>query len=150
MTGLTRKKCVASGKKTGPLYEGRSLIAYLDTNIMVWLATGKLRKLSKDAERVVRQANLLVSPMVLLELEYLFDLGRTRLRSRDLQAKVEREVGVQVCELSFRSIAATAIDEGWTTDPFDRLIVANAKANGFASLVSADEEFKTYYPKTVW
>ncbi len=126
------------------------MIAYLDTNVMVWLANGKLRKLSKNAERVLRQANLLVSPMVLLELEYLFDLGRTKLRSREIQSKVEREMGVQVCDLSFKSIAATAIDEGWTTDPFDRLIVAHAKANGFASLISADEEFAMHYPKTVW
>ncbi len=129
---------------------GRSLIAYLDTNVVVWLANGKLRKLSKDAERIIKQADLLVSPMVLLELEYLFDLGRIKLRSREVQSKVERELGVQTCDLSFKSVAATAIDEGWTTDPFDRLIVAHAKANGFASLVSADEEFPKHYPRTVW
>ena len=126
------------------------MIAYLDTNVMVWLAEGKLRKLSKDAERVVRQADLLVSPMVLLELEYLYGLGRTKLRSGEIERKVERELGVQVCDLSFRSITAAAIDEGWTTDPFDRIIVAHAKANAFASLISADNEFATHYPKTIW
>lgn len=126
------------------------MIAYLDTNVVVWLADGKLRKLSKDAERVIKQADLLVSPMVLLELEYMFDLRRIKLRSREVQLKIERELGVQICGLSFRNIAATAIDEGWTTDPFDRIIVANAKANGFASLISADEEFARHYTRTVW
>jgi len=33
---------------------------------------------------------------------------------------------------------------------FDRLIVANAKANGFAWLISADEEIARNYPRTVW
>lgn len=126
------------------------MIAYLDTNVVVWLADGKLRKLSKEAERVIKQADLLVSPMVLLELEYLFDLGRIKLRSREVQLKVGRELGVQTCELSFKNIAATAIDEGWTTDPFDRIIVAHAKANGFASLISADEQFAQHYARTVW
>ncbi len=126
------------------------MIAYLDTNVIAWLAAGKIRKLSKNAERAIRRADLLVSPMVLLELEYLYDLGRTKYRSREVQLKVERELGVQVCDLSFRSIAAVALDEGWTTDPFDRIIVAHAKANGFASLISADEEFATHYSKTVW
>jgi hypothetical protein len=40
----------------------------------------------------------------------------------------------------FSAIASAALAEKWTRDPFDRLIVANAKANGFAWLISADEE----------
>ncbi len=86
----------------------------------------------------------------MLELEYLFNLGRSKLRSREIVRKLQDEIQVKVCDLGFEKIASTAIDEGWTTDPFDRLIVANAKANGFAALISADEEFATHYPKTVW
>ena len=126
------------------------MIAYLDTNVAVWLATGKIQRFSKEVERVLQRSSLLVSPMVLLELEFLYDLRRVTLRSREIQLKLEKEAGVQVCELSFREIAATAIDEGWTTDPFDRIIVAHAKANGFAAPVSADEEFATHYRRTVW
>ncbi len=88
--------------------------------------------------------------MAVLELEYLYDLGRTRFRSRETVQKLEQEIGVHICPLSFERIADAAIDEGWTTDPFDRLIVANAKANAFAPLISADEKFAAYYPKTVW
>ena len=88
--------------------------------------------------------------MVALELEYLYDLRRTKLRSREIQFKLEGEIGVTVCQLSFAEIATVALDEGWTRDPFDRLIVANAKANGFAPLISADEEFAKHYARTVW
>ena len=35
-------------------------------------------------------------------------------------------------------------------DPFDRLIVANAKVNGLAPLVSAEEEILKHDPRTVW
>ncbi len=129
---------------------GGTLIAYLDTNVAVWISNGKLRNLSKEAARVVKTAQLFISPMAVLELEYLFDLGRTRFRSRETVRKLELEIGITICPLSFEQVADAALDEGWTTDPFDRLIVANAKANAFASLISADEKFAAHYPKTVW
>ncbi len=47
------------------------MIAYLDTNALVWLAQGNLEGVIPQADRVLRQADLLFSPMVLLELEYL-------------------------------------------------------------------------------
>lgn len=129
---------------------GGSLIAYLDTNVAAWLSHGRVRNLTKEAHRVVRTADLLLSPMVMLELEYLYDLRRSKLRARDVLRKLQDELQVTVCTLSFERVADTAIDEGWTTDPFDRLIVANAKANAFAPLVSADEQLAAHYPKTVW
>ena len=54
------------------------------------------------------------------------------------------------CDIPFATIASAALDEKWTRDPFDRLIVANAKANGFAWLISADEAIRKHYPRTVW
>jgi PIN domain nuclease of toxin-antitoxin system len=88
--------------------------------------------------------------MAYLELEYLHELGRTRFAAPDLFKKVEYETNLRLCDLPFPTIAAAAIDEKWTRDPFDRLIVANAKANGFAWLISADEEIARHYPRTVW
>jgi PIN domain nuclease of toxin-antitoxin system len=126
------------------------LIAYLDTNVAVWLAQGKITRLSEEAKRTIRRAELLVSPIVLLELEILYEIGRTTITSPDLQLKIEHELGVRVCGLEFSSIVATAAGEKWTRDPFDRVIVAHAKANGFAALVSADELIRKHYPRTVW
>jgi PIN domain nuclease of toxin-antitoxin system len=124
--------------------------AYLDTNVVVWLAQGSLASLSPRATALLETASLLVSPIVLLELEYLREAGRIRLPARDIQRKVEHELGVRLCDLPFATVVTAALDEGWTRDPFDRLIVANAKANGFASLISADEEIAEHYPRTVW
>ncbi len=126
------------------------MIAYLDTNALVWLAQGSLDGISPKVDRLLKQADLLFSPMVLLELEYLYEVKRNKRTARDIQTKVEHELGIRLCDLPFSTIASAALDEKWTRDPFDRLIVANAKANGFAWLISADEEIARHYPRTVW
>jgi PIN domain nuclease of toxin-antitoxin system len=125
-------------------------IAYLDTHVVVWLAAGKVRRISSKARVQIEKSELLLSPMAMLELEYLYELKRIRLPARDIFQKVMHEIGLRLCDLPFPSIATAALDEKWTRDPFDRLIVANAKANGFAPLLSADEEIRKRYPRTVW
>jgi PIN domain nuclease of toxin-antitoxin system len=128
----------------------QAVIAYLDTNTLIWLAQGSLESISPKATRLLKQADLLFSPMVLLELEFLYEIKRSKRTARDIQTKVEHEMGARVCELPFSTVASAALDEKWTRDPFDRLIVANAKANGFAWLISSDEEIARRYPRTVW
>lgn len=126
------------------------MIAYLDTNVVVWLAQGNLARISRKAQRVLERAELLVSPMALVELEYLYEVNRTTLPARDVLRKIEHELGVRVCDLPFPDVANVATGEKWTRDPFDRMIVAQAKANGLSHLVSADEEIQAHYPRTVW
>lgn len=126
------------------------MIAYLDTQALVWLSQGSLDDISPKVTRLIEQADLYYSPMVFFELELLFEIKRIKQSARDIQRKVEFELGVRLCDLPFATIAAAALDEKWTHDPFDRLIVANAKANGFAWLISADESIRQHYPRAVW
>jgi PIN domain nuclease of toxin-antitoxin system len=126
------------------------VIAYLDTNAVVWLAQGDLRRFSKRATRLLEHGKLLISPIVLLELEYLFEVRRLRLPARDLQLKLEHEVGLTVCDQPFALVVSLAAGEKWTRDPFDRIVVAQAKSNGLAALISADEEIAAHYARTVW
>src|SRR5579863_1841432 len=126
------------------------MVAYLDTHVMTTLAAGKVERLGPKAAQLIRRAELLLSPMALLELEFLYEIGRSRLRARDLFKKVAHETGVQMCELPFSAVVEAGLTEGWTRDPFDRLIVANAKANGFAWLISSDEKIAKSYPRTAW
>lgn len=99
---------------------------------------------------MVDRAKLLVSPMVLLELQYLYEIERTYFTSREVQSRMVSELGVEVCPLPFASVAQAALDESWTRDPFDRMIVAQAKANGLAALVSADARMRQHYPMVIW
>ena len=124
--------------------------AYLDTHVAVWLAQGDLKQVSSSAKKVIRNCNLLVSPMVELELEYLCEIGRILISSQDVIIKLGAELGVSVCNRPFQEIVAVAKQEKWTRDPFDRIIVSHAKQNGLAPLISADEDIQKHYVKTVW
>jgi PIN domain nuclease of toxin-antitoxin system len=127
------------------------LSAYLDTHVAVRLAHGDLTQISQPALDAIARTDLLISPMVLLELEYLFELKKeVRLSVDDVQRKLEYELGVRVCDLDLRAIARIAADEKWTRDPYDRLIVAHARANGLSTLLSADRLILKNYPRTVW
>jgi PIN domain nuclease of toxin-antitoxin system len=125
------------------------MIAYLDTHVALKLADGRGR-VGRVASRLIQRADLLASPMVLVEMEYLFEIGRTKLPGKDVLRKLEHELGLHLCELPFAKVARAALDEKWTRDPFDRIIVAQAKVNGFAPLISADQEIAKRYARTVW
>ncbi len=124
--------------------------AYLDTNVAVWLAQGDLPRITPTALDSIRNSNLLVSPMVALELAYLYEINRITLTSQDVLIKLKAELGVDVCDSSFSALIAIAVNERWTRDPFDRVIVSHAKANGLSPLISADEAIRKNYIKTVW
>jgi PIN domain nuclease of toxin-antitoxin system len=126
------------------------VIAYLDTNVAVWLAQGALTRVSPRAQQAVEKSDLLISPIVLVELEYLYEVRRIKLPSQDVFVKLQHEIGLRICDLAFPSIATVTVGEKWTRDPFDRIIVAHAKANGLAPLVSADQEIQQHYLRTIW
>ena len=125
-------------------------IAYLDTHVVVWLCEGKLERLSGPALDAINNHDLLISPTVLIELNFLQQIGRVIRNPLDLAKQLRTQLGVQVCNHSFADMAETALFESWTRDPFDLLIVSHAKANGYSPLVTQDEKILRYYPKAVW
>jgi PIN domain nuclease of toxin-antitoxin system len=54
-----------------------------------------------------------------------------------------------VCDLPFRTVVEYALKENWGRDPFDRLIVANAKA-AEAPLVTKDARIRRHYSRVIW
>ncbi len=125
------------------------MIAYLDTHTVIRVAHGRGR-IGRDAAKLIQRAELLISPMVLLELEYLHEIGRLTLPGKDILRKLEHELGLRLCDLPFADVARVALDEKWTRDAFDRIIVAQARLNGLAPLISADEAITEHYPRSVW
>ena len=126
------------------------MIAYLDTNIVFWLCENQLDRMSEPALDVLKRYDLLVSPMVTIELAYLHEIGRSTRTPQDIVKQLRGQIGLRVCDHSFADVAETATFESWTRVPFDRMFVADAKANGYAPLVTSDEKIRQNYPKAVW
>ncbi|MGB9031373.1 MAG: PIN domain-containing protein [Acidobacteriaceae bacterium] len=127
------------------------MITYLDTSVAVWLAQRSLDRISPAAlDHLTQAADRRLSPAVLLELQFLSEIGRLLLPAADIRRKLEAEFAVTVCDFSFPLIAETALTENWTRDPFDRLITAHARANALAWLVTSDRRVREAYPRALW
>jgi PIN domain nuclease of toxin-antitoxin system len=86
--------------------------------------------------------------MVLLEIEYLREIGRIRASREQLLTRLERSLSLNVCDLPFRDVALQAATEAWTRDPFDRMIVAQARL-AKAVLITRDTHILSNYPKAM-
>jgi len=124
--------------------------AYLDTHVLIWLCGNKPGRLREPAIHAIQNHDLLISPAVLIELNFLQQIGRIIRNPLDLAKQLRMQLGVEVCKHSFADMAETALFETWTRDPFDLLIVSHAKANNYSLLVTQDEKIRRHYPKAVW
>jgi PIN domain nuclease of toxin-antitoxin system len=69
---------------------------------------------------------------------------------QDILVKLNAEAGLTICDHPFPIIAEIALGETWTRDPFDRIIVAQARANGVAPLLTKDEAIQKNYSNARW
>lgn len=122
---------------------------YLDTHAAAWLYAGRSELFPEVARRVIGEHTLLISPAVLLELEYLFEIKRADRPGSEVVADLGEQLGVRLCDLPFAEVARAAARESWTRDPFDRLIVGHAAARG-AGLVTKDRTIHEHYRRAVW
>lgn len=124
-------------------------LIYLDTHLVVWLYAGRLEELTSRAKAAVEQSDLLISPMVVLELQYLHEIGRLTVPAETIVGALAAEIGLQICDQPFPRIVAAAVGESWTRDPFDRIIVAQARMRDVA-LISKDVHIQSHYPRAWW
>jgi PIN domain nuclease of toxin-antitoxin system len=125
------------------------MIRYLDTQVVVWLCEAKLQKLTPAAVSAIEDGEPAISPMVLLELQYLYDIHRIVRSPLALAQQLENQIGLEVRDAGFGGIVRTALFETWTRDPFDRVIVAQARTDS-AELITSDAKIRENYAKAVW
>lgn len=102
-------------------------VIQLDTHVVVWLYTGHVDKLSMKVKRLIeRHEEIAISPMVVLELEHLHEIGRLSVGGRTIAQGLAQQIGLQISHQPFPDVLDAAVDLSWTRDPFDRLIVAEA------------------------
>ncbi len=124
-------------------------VAYLDTHALVWLYAGVVERFAAESQRVIETHDLLVSPMALLEVQYLCEKGVVTVTPDTLFAELAQTIGLAVCTIPFARVTRSTFALSWTSDPFDRLIVAQAMVYG-RPLVSKDRLIAQYYPHTIW
>jgi PIN domain nuclease of toxin-antitoxin system len=124
-------------------------VIYLDTHVVHILADAKPTRLSREAQQsIARATDIRISPIVLVELEYLWEIGRVRGGGKAALATLTESIGLRVCDLPFEVIARHAAFESWTRDVFDRVITAHAKA-AKAVLITRDLDIQANYKKAV-
>jgi PIN domain nuclease of toxin-antitoxin system len=124
--------------------------AYLDTHVAIWLHDGLDHNLTEEAKRQIERNDLLISPLILLEFQYLFDKKRAAADPMTIYTVLHTDFGVNLCSFPFAAVAVEALACNWTRDPFDRIIVSHAKANGHATLITADRKIRQHYPAAKW
>ena len=122
---------------------------YADTHVLVWLFYHEIGRLGTAARQALDQNEILVSPAAVLEMEFLHEIGRTQHSALTVVDTLATDLGLRVCDLPFRTVVEYALKENWCRDPFDRLIVANAKA-AEAPLVTKDARIRRHYSRVIW
>jgi PIN domain nuclease of toxin-antitoxin system len=107
-------------------------VILLDTNALIWLEQGHRR----SRALLAGARSLYVSPATILELQFLAETGRIRLRGGTVASLADDDRWL-VDDPPAGPWFMRAVDLGWTRDPFDRLIVAHARLRGWR-LATAD------------
>jgi PIN domain nuclease of toxin-antitoxin system len=122
---------------------------YLDTHVVVWLYAGLTTRLRPAVRALLNAHDLAISPMVLLELQYLHETGRTTEPGGTVVQDLSRRIGLRVYEEPFEHIMALAVQQTWTRDPFDRIIIGQAALHQ-TTLVTKDRTMRKHYPHAFW
>jgi len=124
-------------------------LIYLDTHVAAWMFAGRTDLFPPAVQAYLETCDLLISPAVELELQYLFEIRRTAEPAQVVLEALAKEVGLKTCDLRFRDVIGIARGESWTRDPFDRLIVSQALLRQ-APLVTRDRIIRSLCPLAFW
>lgn len=115
----------------------------LDTCVLLWWLSGDPR-LSREWEERLRGARCLVSAASIWETAIKHQLGKLPLSPQALVTAAQ-QAGFALLAITPDHAAATALLPPHHKDPFDRLLIAQARSEGVL-LLSTDRALKRYGP----
>ncbi|MDM8561774.1 PIN domain-containing protein [Candidatus Marithioploca araucensis] len=124
-------------------------LIYLDTHAAVWLYTDKIEKFPAKTLKLIENHPIRISPMVLLELGYLHEIGRVQDSGQIVVSSLKETLDLSICDLDYLKVINVALELTWTRDPFDRIIVAQSTVNQ-STLVTKDTVIRDHYPQAFW
>jgi PIN domain nuclease of toxin-antitoxin system len=112
--------------------ETKAAVILLDTHAAIWILRGDRR-----VRLLERYPRIYLSPATVLEIQFLAEAGRLRLRQGQSPAALADDERWQLDEPPAAKWFAAACELGWTRDPFDRLLAGHARVRGW-KLATAD------------
>ena len=122
---------------------------HLDTHVVVWLYMGELGLFPPAVRRDLNRSDLVASPILQLELQYLFEIDRVTVPAIEIVTELQESIGLRFSEAPFHGVVRTSLANGWTRDPFDRIITAQAAVEG-APLLTKDANIRRHYRLAYW
>lgn len=124
-------------------------LIHCDTHVVVWLAAGEVDRLPPFMGRLPAEHRVEISPIVLLEVQYLNETGKIRLPPLEMLAELGNQFGIGVSDTPFSQVVQEGLLQSWTRDPFDRIISSNANKSG-AWLLTKDRMILDNPPRSFW
>jgi PIN domain nuclease of toxin-antitoxin system len=117
--------------------------AILDTHFVLWIVLGSDRL--ADFPWIERYRPWGISPISLLEIQYLAEIGRVKLRNPEFSDALAKDPRFVIDEMPMVSLIRRAIELTWTRDPFDRLIAAHSSVRRLP-LCTTDRVLRSHHP----
>jgi PIN domain nuclease of toxin-antitoxin system len=124
-------------------------LIYLDTHVVVWLYAGEIENIPFNTLEFMKTQELFFSPMVMLEIAYLHEINRITVTSHQMINTLMESIGLKACHLPYPQVIEQAIQQTWTRDPFDRIIVGQAAARQ-SLLITKDAQILNHYAYAIW
>lgn len=127
----------------------RAQAVCLDTHAVVWAYAGDVTRFGKEALALIEHASLIISPAVLLELQWLHEIERIAPTGTAVFEALRTSIGLELADDGFDNVVRASLEESWTRDPFDRLIVAHARLLN-VPLITRDRRITAAYSDCRW
>ncbi len=122
---------------------------HLDTHVVAWLYLGELSLFPPAVRNELNRSDLVASPIIELELQYLFEIERVTVPAIEIVTELQQTIGLRFSEAPFQGVVRASLANQWTRDPFDRIITAQAAVEG-APLLTKDANIRRHYRLAYW
>ena len=128
------------GRARSAFVEGRAgVTVLLDTHFLLWSVLGLDRM--DEYPWLARYRPWGVSPVSLLELQFLTEVGRLELAHAEFIEALKADPRFVLDEVPLMALVTHALSLSWTRDPFDRLLAAHRSARR-VPLVTLDRRIR--------
>lgn len=114
----------------------------LDTHFLLWIVTGSDRL--RSFPWLDRYRPWVVSPVSLLEVQFLSEVGRVEVRNPEFTETLLEDSRFLIDEVPLLSLVRRAMELTWTRDPFDRLLAAHSAVRRLP-LCTVDQTMRRFH-----